>query len=86
MGGGGEAGNEAPGEDASVNGDVMRGLAHSGALAVMGREGSSLVHGISLSGSDGWGWCSKGGDESGGDGAVRSCGACDILVVECEDG
>jgi len=66
----------------------VRGLAHSeDSLAVEGREGSSQVHGISLSGGDGWGsWCSKGGDESGGDGAVRSCGACETLVVEYEDG
>ena len=65
----------------------MRGLAHSeDSLAVEGREGSLPMHGISLSGGDGWGWCSKGGDESGGDGAVRSCGACDTLVVEYEDG
>ena len=39
--GGGEAGNEG-GEDASGNGDVMRGLAHSDSLlAVEGRGGSS---------------------------------------------
>ena len=46
------------------------------------------MHSTALSGGDDWGWCIKGGDESGGDGAVRhsSCGVCDTLVEEYEDG
>ena len=45
------------------------------------------MHSTALSGGDDWGWCIKGGDESGGDGAMRRFrGVCDTLVKEDEDG